>query len=100
MPANKKYLAQSPWIKLGKLSAAILGGYIASLSLHMALAMWVDRKVVIPTAVYTTFLVWVTFMVIVYWVPRVWHAWALIGGIVGQRKGCSFGSLNRDDGQT
>lgn len=82
MPANKKYLTQSPWIKSGKLSAAIAGGLLASISLHMALAIWTDRTVIIPTAVYSGFILWVVFMVLSYWVPRVWHAWGIMGGIV------------------
>ncbi|MGM8360647.1 hypothetical protein ACSV4D_01890 [Flavobacterium sp. ARAG 55.4] len=51
MPANKKYLSQSPWFKLGKLSAAILGSLMASVMLHAALAVWTDRDIVMATAV-------------------------------------------------
>lgn len=82
MPANKKYLTQSRWVKTGKLSAAILGSLLASVSLHMALAIWTDRAVVIPTAVYSGFILWVGLMVVSYWVPKVWQAWGLIAGIV------------------
>ncbi|WP_057940158.1 hypothetical protein [Algoriphagus resistens] len=78
MPANKKYLSQSPWIKFGKLSAAIVGGLLASVSFHMALAIWTDRTVILPTAVYTAFIIWVGLMLVSYWVPRVWQAWGLM----------------------
>ncbi len=82
MPANKKYLSTSPWFKFGKLSAAILGSLMASVGIHAALAIWTDRSVVLPTAVYSGFLVWVGFMLVTYWVPKVCHAWSLLGGII------------------
>ncbi|UZR99654.1 hypothetical protein [Chondrinema litorale] len=81
MPANKKYISSSLWIKFGKLSAAILGGLLASISFHMALAIWTDRSVIIPTAVYSGFVIWVAFMIVTYWVPKVWQAWTLLGAI-------------------
>lgn len=81
MPANKKYLTTSPWIKFGKLSAAIFGSLAASVSFHMALAFWVDRSVLVPTAVFTVFIFWVGLMVVSYWVPKVWQAWSIMLGI-------------------
>lgn len=82
MPANKKYLTQSPWIKLGKLSAATLGSLLASLGLHLALAVWLDRSVIIPIAIYTGFITWVALMILAYWIPKVWQAWAMMAGIM------------------
>ncbi|WP_192348550.1 hypothetical protein [Algoriphagus sp. Y33] len=82
MPANKKYLTQSPWIKLGKLSAAVVGGLLASVGFHMALAIWIDRALVLTAAVYSVFIIWVGLMLVSYWVPRVWQAWGLMVLIV------------------
>lgn len=62
--------------------AAILGSLMSSISLHMALAVWIDRAVVVPTAAYTGFFFWVALMIITYWIPRVWQAWMLMAGIV------------------
>ena len=82
MPAHKKYLSNSPWFKLGKLSAAILGGLVASISLHLALATWMDKRIVVPTAIFSSFLVWVLFMLLTYWIRKVLHVWMLLGGII------------------
>ncbi|WP_435137124.1 hypothetical protein [Formosa sp. A9] len=82
MPANKKYLSQSSWFKFGKLTAAILGSLLASVAIHAALATWLDRSVVLATAVYSGFIVWVGFMLVTYWFPKVWQAWSFLIGIV------------------
>ncbi|MFL9830649.1 hypothetical protein ABS764_07270 [Flavobacterium sp. ST-87] len=55
---------------------------MASVMLHAALAVWTDRDIVMATAVYSGFIVWVGFMVITYWVSKVWQAWSILGGII------------------
>lgn len=78
MPANTKYLTQSPWIKLGKLSACILGCLVTTLSIFIALATWFDRTAVMGTFMYSSFMVWTGLMLAVYWLPKVWQVWGLL----------------------
>jgi len=77
MPAKKKYLS-GPWQRLSKVLAAILGGYLATMLLHMAVATSVpnDTPVVLTTA-YSAFSLWVGFMVLTFFMKKAWHAWGL-----------------------
>ncbi|MEL6916196.1 MAG: hypothetical protein AAFO99_00560 [Bacteroidota bacterium] len=90
MPANKKYLLNSRLGRTSKLLAALFGSMVASISLHLALALWVGYVYIIPTSIYTIFIVWVAFMLLVYWIKKPWKSWVLlltiilvsVGGIV------------------
>lgn len=77
MPANKKYLTASGWKRAGKISAAILGGYLVSMTFHLALATWLSRKEVIITSAYTGFLLWVTLMILAFLAKRAWKVWGI-----------------------
>lgn len=81
MPANKKYLIQSPWARASKVLAAIFGGLIASTAFHLALGLWLDTRVVMATTIYTMFIVWPLLMLVVYWIEKPWMAWAILIGI-------------------
>ena len=75
MPANKKYLTTSNWAKAGKITAAIVGGFLSSTAFHLALASVFDTVIIWGTAIYTTFILWGFFMLWVYWVRVAWKAW-------------------------
>ncbi|MEM6633651.1 MAG: hypothetical protein AAF694_28520 [Bacteroidota bacterium] len=81
MPAKKKYLHQSSWAKTGKFTAALLGGLFASIGIHMALALWLDPRIVISTTLWSMFLVWPAMMLIVYWIKKPWVSWAVMLGL-------------------
>ncbi|MEM7382530.1 MAG: hypothetical protein AAF361_15245 [Bacteroidota bacterium] len=78
MPANKKHLLKSRLGRTSKVLAAILGAMIASLSLHLALALWLGFEYVIPTSIFTIFILWVVFMLLVYWIQKPWKSWVLL----------------------
>ena len=78
MPANKKYLEKSPWIQTSKLVAAFIGGLVASLSLHLALAFWVGFDYIIPTSLFSIFVLWGFFMITVYWIKSHWISWGVL----------------------
>lgn len=78
MPANKKYLAKSPWTKFSKVLAAILGSFLVSIGIHHALALWVDMRTVIVTSVFSIFILWIILMLVVYWIKSPWKAWAIL----------------------
>ena len=74
MPANKKHLS-SNWQRFAKITAGVLGGYFVSISLHLALAIWLDRVVVIITGAFSGFIVWVALMVIAFLSKNGWKIW-------------------------
>ena len=77
MPANQKYLTKSWGQRLVKLSAAVVGGYAVSMSLHIALAQWLEKPLVLITATYTAFLLWVVLMVVAYIPQNGWKSWGI-----------------------
>ncbi|MEM9834441.1 MAG: hypothetical protein AAF944_27685 [Bacteroidota bacterium] len=81
MPANKKYLLESPWTRTSKVVAAILGGFLATASMHVALSYVFGVEVVFMTALYSVFIMWPLFMLMVYWIEKPWISWAILMGI-------------------
>lgn len=77
MPANPKYLTQSKWQRFAKISAAILGGYLVSISFHLALASWFDRKTIVITMVFSGFIVWVALMIVAFLARNGWRIWGV-----------------------
>ncbi len=78
MPANKKYLTQSPWQQFAKISAGIIGGYVVTSLLHLCLALWLPNpKEVLITSIFSVFIVWVVLLIIPYLFNNGWKAWLL-----------------------
>lgn len=78
MPANKKHLSGF-WTRFSKLMAAIPGAYATTMLAHMAIAKHVvnDTPIVLTTA-YSSFLIWVGLMVVVYFIKNSWYMWGLL----------------------
>jgi len=75
MPAKAKYLS-SGWTRFSKIMAAIFGAYAASILFHMAIAKNVaDDTPVLLTATFTSFILWVGLMVMIYFIKRAWVSW-------------------------
>lgn len=81
MPANKKYLIKSGWTKTSKFLAAFLGSLIALTSMVIAFSSWLDPNVVLWTASYWSFIIWIFLMLLVYWIRKAWAAWLILLGI-------------------
>jgi len=77
MPANPKYLTQSPWQRFAKITAAILGGYFVSVTFHLAIAAWFNRANVLITMAYSGFILWVVLMIIAFLAKSGWKIWGL-----------------------
>ncbi len=85
MPANKKYLTQSPWQQFAKISAGLIGGYIISALFHMCLVLWLPYgKEILITSIYTHFIIWGILLILPYLFDNGWKAWAvyLISSII------------------
>ncbi|HET8736332.1 MAG TPA: hypothetical protein VFM69_07020 [Pricia sp.] len=77
MPANKKYLTKSPWQRFAKISAAILGSWLVTVLLHLALAGWFDRQTVLITSTYSTFILWAALMILAFLGKNGWKVWLI-----------------------
>ncbi|MBT1704752.1 hypothetical protein [Chryseosolibacter indicus] len=81
MPANPKYLTHSGWQRFAKISAAILGGYLVTTALHLALAAWTSHVTVIITSAFSSFILWVILMVLAFLPRNGWKVWLIYAGI-------------------
>lgn len=77
MPANPKYLTQSPWQRFAKITAAILGGYFVSVTFHLALASWFSRANILMTMAFSGFILWVALMIVAFLAKSGWKIWGL-----------------------
>ncbi|HBY67104.1 MAG TPA: hypothetical protein DEG69_04655 [Flavobacteriaceae bacterium] len=83
MPANKKHLTMSSWQRFAKISAGIVGGYIISALLHIALAYWLPNpEMVLITSVYTLYILWVATIIMSFLAKNGWKLWALYLAII------------------
>ena len=83
MPARTKYLS-SAWTRFSKILAIIFGAYLATATMHIALAKNVtDDTPVQLTSTFTSFLVWIGLMVTVFLIKKAWKAWLVLLGIIG-----------------
>jgi len=77
MPANPKYLTQSIGQRILKITAAILGGYLVSVSFHLALAAWIDKTAIIMTMSFSGFILWVGLMIVAFLAKNGWKIWGI-----------------------
>lgn len=75
MPANKKHLTQSPLQRILKITAAILGGYIVTLSLQLLLVHYLSKKDVLITMKFMCYIIWVGLMIIAFLSKNGWKTW-------------------------
>lgn len=76
MPANPKYLS-SNWQRFAKITAGFIGGYLVSVSFHMALAFWINHVNIIITGAFTAFIVWAGLMVLAFLAKNGWKIWGI-----------------------
>lgn len=77
MPANKKYLTQNGWQRFAKFTAGFIGGYMISVSFHLALATFLNRPNTLITTAYSGFLVWAVCMMLAFFFKNGLKAWAV-----------------------
>jgi hypothetical protein len=77
MPANKKYLTTSPWLRLSKILAGSVGGYAVMMSLHLFFTAFLPKEHVIITAFFTGYILWAFLLLYAFIARNVWRVWAL-----------------------
>lgn len=77
MPANKKYLS-SPGQRVLKISAGLVGGYMLSTALHLALATVPGIGFnLLVSGTFTGFFLWAICMVLAFLARNGWKIWAI-----------------------
>ncbi len=80
MPANPKYLTQSKSQRFAKVSAAILGGFLVTVALHLSIAVWyTDKKNIWATYSFSLFLLWCALMLFPFLFENGWKCWMIYG---------------------
>lgn len=77
MPANPKYLTQSPWLRLVKIVVGFGGGYAVMLSLHLLLMRVFPPQNVAATAFITGYVLWALLLLWAFVARSVWRVGAL-----------------------
>ena len=77
MPANKKYLTQSPWLRLSKILAGTAGGYAVMMSFHLLLTFVLPKEGVIATSFFTGYILWAFLLLYAFIAQNVWRVWML-----------------------
>lgn len=77
MPANPKYLS-SPLQRTLKISAGLLGGYLLSTTLHLAIALLPNFGFnLLVSGTFSGFFLWVIFMVLAFLSRNGWVIWGV-----------------------
>lgn len=74
MPANKKYLS-SPRQRVLKVSAALLGGYMVTSAFHLFLLLFVEKKPLLVTMYFSTYILWAVLMIFAFLAKSGWKIW-------------------------
>jgi hypothetical protein len=76
MPANKKHLTKSPWLRLAKILAGVVGGYAVMFSFHLLLTKVFPQENVVATSFFTGYILWAILLLVAFLVKNVWKVWA------------------------
>jgi hypothetical protein len=77
MPAKKEYLT-TPGQRALKISAGLLGGYLLSVCLHLALAVMTPfRNQILLSATFSVFFCWVGLMILAFLARNGWKIWVI-----------------------
>lgn len=84
MPANPKYLSSTK-DRILKISAAILGGYLLSMAIHLVFGMSLSiekQPIMVATTAFSGFSLWIVFMVIAFLAKSGTKIWAVYGSLL------------------
>jgi len=73
MPANKKYLTKSPWVRLARIVAGTAGGYLIMISFHLCLAAIFPKENVIATSFFTGYVLWACLLLWAFLEVKLWR---------------------------
>ena len=80
MPANKKYLNQNKAQRIVKVTAALIGSLLVTVSSMLAIAVWVKQPgIVFMTYNYAFILIWCGLMLVAFLFENGWKCWLWYG---------------------
>jgi len=77
MPANKKYLTKSPWLRLAKILVGTIGGYVVMFSFHLLICKIFAQRDVIVTSFITGYIVWAILLLLAFLSKSVWKIFTI-----------------------
>jgi hypothetical protein len=66
MPANKKHLTKSPWLKLAKILTGAIGGYTVMITFHLLLGKIFPPENVVTTSFFTGYILWAVLLLVAF----------------------------------
>lgn len=72
MPANKKHLTKSPWLRLAKILTGTIGGYTVMFSFHLLLTKFFPRENIVATSFFTGYILWAVLLLLAFTTKSVW----------------------------
>ncbi len=77
MPANKKYLTKSPWLRLAKILIGSIGGYAVMFSFHLLICKVFPQRDVIVTSFITGYIIWSILLLLAFLSKSVWKIFTI-----------------------
>lgn len=81
MPANKKYLTKSPWLRLSKILAGAVGGFAVMFSLSIFLTLFFSRDEVVVSSFIFGYVLWAFLLLWAFVAENVWKVWLVYLGV-------------------
>ena len=72
MPANKKHLTPSPWLRLMKILTGTIGGYTVMFTFHLLLSKLFLPQNVVATSFITGYIMWAVLLLMTFLAQNVW----------------------------
>jgi len=72
MPANKKHLTKSPWLRLAKILTGTIGGYTVMFTFHLLLSKAFPPENVVVTSFFTGYILWAVLLLMAFLAKNVW----------------------------
>jgi len=66
MPANKKHLTKSPWLRLAKILTGTIGGYLVMFTFHLLLSKIFSPQDVVVTSFFTGYILWAVLLLMAF----------------------------------
>lgn len=77
MPANKKYLTKSPWLRLAKILIGSIGGYTVMFSFHLLICKVFPQRDVVVTSFITGYIIWAILLLLAFLSKSVWKIFTI-----------------------
>jgi len=72
MPANKKHLTKSPWLRFVKILTGTVGGYTVMFTFHLLLSKLFLPQNIVVTSFITGYILWAVLLLMSFLAKNVW----------------------------